>query len=407
MFYAQEKQSWLYGNLTGLWAPDVGHDSAALATIKRGGYYATNPTPKLTVVSLNVNFWVDQNPAAKTDAGAKAEGEKQFQFLEQTLEAASAAGRAVHILGHQPPVDTASPLSPLWLPHHYARFSSIISRYKTVVRGMFFGHIHTDQFTILRECRNTTHSGTYKETTGIKWCSGGGDYAPGDVFEAGLDGLCPLVPSDWSTDHAVTSCEKVCDAAKQCLGFTLYFNETQRRMRECCFRTGSTAYKPADPTSTARCYEKPPSVACDGEPLAVFLPGPSLTEGWPATNPAVRLLEFDPDTYELADMRTYNADLHHANAGNELQWRLEYSFRSFFGMDDLSPKSFAELVSQLADAHDPAGMWHAYRGRGDGCLFCSGYESSSAPFAPIYPCKPCVGQCKTDYINALNGTSVM
>ena len=58
---------------SGLWAPDVGHDSAALATIKRGGYYATNPTPKLTVVSLNVNFWVDQNPAAKTDAGAKAE----------------------------------------------------------------------------------------------------------------------------------------------------------------------------------------------------------------------------------------------------------------------------------------------------------------------------------------------
>ena len=30
---------------------------------------------------------------------------------------------------------------------------------------------------------------------------------------------------------------------------------------------------------------------------SVRLPGVSLTEGFPATNPALRLLEFDPETF--------------------------------------------------------------------------------------------------------------
>jgi hypothetical protein len=54
-------------------------------------------------------------------------------------------------------------------------------------------------------------------------------------------------------------------------------------------------------------------VMCDGMPVGVVIPGPSLTEGYPATNPSLRLLEFDPDTFELVDMKTYYGDLHAAN----------------------------------------------------------------------------------------------
>ena len=47
---------------------------------------------------------------------------------------------------------------------------------------------------------------------------------------------------------------------------------------------------------TARCYEKP-GIRCDGPATTVLLPGPSLTEGFPATNPSLRLLEFDSSTF--------------------------------------------------------------------------------------------------------------
>jgi len=37
---------------------------------------------------------------------------------------------------------------------------------------------------------------------------------------------------------------------------------------------------------------------------SIMLPGPSLTEGYPATNPALRLLKFDANTYDLQDVIT-------------------------------------------------------------------------------------------------------
>lgn len=48
----------LYDNLTATWADDVRHDPIALESIKSGGYYATSPIAGLTVIALNVNYWV-------------------------------------------------------------------------------------------------------------------------------------------------------------------------------------------------------------------------------------------------------------------------------------------------------------------------------------------------------------
>jgi hypothetical protein len=62
-------------------------------------------------------------------------------------------------------------------------------------------------------CRNRTAGGAplvYKETTGIKWCSGGGDLYPGDVFGAGVDSECPTIPAGWSVNETVERCNAVC-----------------------------------------------------------------------------------------------------------------------------------------------------------------------------------------------------
>lgn len=398
VYYGDERQAWLYENVTeSLWG--VGLEPSDAVPLKRGGYYAVQVLEGLTVVSLNINLWVTQNPeATNPNSSAAAEGERQLLWLEATLATVEARGDVAHLLGHQPPDGSNAWVAGLW-----PRFASVVARHRTTVMGLFWGHVHTDQWSIVRDCREVNATDGYVETTGIKWCSGGGDYAPGDAFGAGVDGICPLLPAEWSVDQrGVPACEAVCDKEASCVGFTLEF---ATKGAECCFRTGSTASKPPDPASKNRCYEKPPQLACDGAPAAVMLPGPSLTEGYPAKNPAVRLLEFDPVTFVLTEVRTFTADLHAANApGGSLKWGLEYDFRQQFGMADLTPSSFDNLSARLAEEDSP--LWARYKGMGDGALFCSSYSSKTAPFPPRSPCASCEGECKATFLALLNGTNL-
>ena len=111
----------------------------------------------------------------------------------------------------------------------------------------------------------TGHTGAdgYMLTTGIKWCSGGGDLAVPNLFGAGNDGgHCPVIPRGWSDQRAVAACEAACSNRTACVGFNLDFNESHfAGARECCFRTGNVASKPKCPPPpypcNARCYEKP------------------------------------------------------------------------------------------------------------------------------------------------------
>jgi hypothetical protein len=92
---------------------------------------------------------------------------------------------------------------------------------------------------------------TWSETTRIKWCSGG-NWDPGNPFGGKRDGICPVLPADWTHAEKIARCQAVCAApnASACAGFTFYPEKS-----ECCFRT-NTANKPPDPASTAECYEK-------------------------------------------------------------------------------------------------------------------------------------------------------
>ena len=106
---------------------------------------------------------------------------------------------------------------------------------------------------------NPAHPTEWERTTGIKWCSGGDYEVPGDPFGEGYaagDLWCPLLPEDASAEKQVAMCEAVCGAANAtaCAGFTLYPGAGTQKA-QCCFRT-DTEQKPADPASTAVCYEK-------------------------------------------------------------------------------------------------------------------------------------------------------
>ena len=220
--YGDARQSWLFDHVAALWAPDLQHEPAALASVRKGGWFATRPVAGLTVISLNINYWETQNPETKDPASSASKlGVAQFSWLEAALAAAEAVGDAVHILGHQPPGPNPPGPGDVWVDGTWPRLSVLVERYDHIVRGLFFGHVHTDEWTLLRGCHT------------------------------------PLA---------------------------------------------------AEASRAAQ------AVRCDGRAHTLLLPGVSLTEGFPATNPALRLLEFDPETFELHEAYTYYADLHAANA---------------------------------------------------------------------------------------------
>ena len=426
-------QAWQYTNLSSMWAPDLQNDPSALATVLLGGWFATQAAPGLTVVSLNVNYWCTYD----NGNGAAELAEAQFTWLEDTLSAASSRGDAVHILGHEPPGDAAprewsyyGGVSGQWKVGYWSRYTELCARFKSNIRGHFFGHVHTDQWTLLRSCANGT--GAYIETTGIKFCSGGStpDLNFGDLFGEGYDPIsatdasphCPIVPSNWTVGQAVAACERVCSGVQNqtCVGFTFYVNysATDRQpqsvdgtthwpVNECCFRTGSVARKPSCPTCLNRCYEKPPNQVCDGLASGVLLPAPALTEGFPATNPGIRLLEFDPTSFELLDAHTFTADLHRGNRDGKLDWRLEYSFREFFGIPDMSVESFENLSTKLLEGGDE---WRQYMGRGDGSYFIKSYDAATASFEPKLGadslCHEADVNCRAKVVSYLNATSL-
>lgn len=331
--FGTEAMAWLYTKLAELWGPDLGWDEAALETLRIGGYYSVLAAPDLTVISLNTNYLVWMNSEMK-DKGSDAYGLGlgMLDWFEVELLKARDAGphMRVHILGHIMPADgtSAEVYGELWLPGFYKRFELAIQRAggSKLVKGMFWGHVHTDQWTISREC------------------------------------------TEQDVDHGRQN------------------NESD--------------------------YSH-----CTGAAMAVMLAGPSLTEGWPATDPAFRVLEFsaEPDTsrWGLLDAHTFAADLNEGNSPpgtdrrshheKDLRWKLLYSFTDKFGMRELSPSSFEKLASRMR--HPFSFEWEQYRGKGNGSIYCSGYNSTSAPFTAHHPCTtPCRGDCKDVWVAWLNGS---
>lgn len=146
----------------------------------------------------------------------------------------------------------------------------------------------------------------------------------------------------------------------------------------------------------------PASDVCSGRAFGVILNGPSLTEGYPATNPTIRRLVFTGS--KLTDIYTYIADLHEAESSGSLRWVLEYDFRKQFQMSDLSPASFEVLHAQFAQPVNQ--LWHDYRGRGDGTLFVGRYLTRNSTTSPPKSCNATGGRwsCQAAAVCQLNAT---
>ena len=427
-FGSSEEMAWLYGPLTdGALGADLAHDAAALATLRAAGYYTTNLTAATALVALNTNYWGSFNPAHTGNASAAAAlGEAQFQWLEATLRALRASNRSALVIGHIPPG------SGTWLPGAYSRYRAILTSYHPVVLAEFFGHDHRDQVTLVRSCSpppaaaappprarsshaplesgarsplalaldaaaagaGAPYAGPWIRTCGIEWCSGG-NLAVGDVWGRGTEPgapHCPLLPAANGTEEGrVALCEGVCGLNASCAGFTRYPSDGSA-FGACCFRT-STRDKPVDPASTACCYEKvPPPGPCSGgpqEPLHVLFSAPSVTEGYPPSNPGLRFYSLAAGSLAPLEAHTLWLNLSASNADWAPRWQAEYDASAAYGMAGVGAAEWAGALAGWAAGGAPG--WEAF-------VNFSQKRYQGTP--------QCEGACKAAWLGWMNGSAV-
>lgn len=391
VYYGTEDMQWLYSNLTRIFGDDFSNDNAAIASLLHGGWYCTPVSsvttgPGLYIIGLNTNYWTTLNPQlTNTSSEAYQLGQEQFLWLNTTLSNLTLMNKKVLITGHIPPMG-------FWLNNYWATYRRIMTLYPSTVVASFFGHTHVDQFTLVRSCSEIQPNQPidWIITPGVNWCSGG-NLDVGDIFNAGIwnnDAWCPLLPTGTPMNTSVSMCETVCANASTCAGFTWY--PSVGSAGSCCFRT-AVDNMPYNSSSTAVCYAKPSCADGDGAPLHVVYASPSLTEGYPASNPGIRKFIIDSDTYEIMDMVTYYGNITSANEKLTFIWEEEYSVKNDYQLPDLSADSFNTLVNQDMKVNN-SNSWS---------IFWSSYRKQY--FGPSYV--PCDGPCKVGMLGLLNGST--
>ncbi|XP_076040570.1 sphingomyelin phosphodiesterase-like [Oratosquilla oratoria] len=137
--------SWLYDDVARHWSTWLDH--VTLEDVARGGYFSVSPLPGLRVISLNTNYCNRENWWLLLQ---NEDPTLELAWLTVELSMAERAGEKVHILGHIPP--GGGSCENTW-SHH---FNSLVTRYESTVRGLFFGHTHNDEWQVMYDAENFT-----------------------------------------------------------------------------------------------------------------------------------------------------------------------------------------------------------------------------------------------------------
>jgi len=128
--------------------------AAATASFEKAGYYSL-PNPAVAnheLIVINSNLWAAHNSQACSDSDPDPGG--QFRWLAGVLERIDRAhGRASLIMHILPGIDaiksSAGAPREFWTQACTQKLISELSSFPGVVRGMYAGHIHRDDFRLL------------------------------------------------------------------------------------------------------------------------------------------------------------------------------------------------------------------------------------------------------------------
>eukprot|EP00977_Amphora_coffeiformis_P003156 scaffold586_cov155-Amphora_coffeaeformis.AAC.17 len=126
---------------------DVLETETEWSTFRLGGYLARNVADHMTVLSLNTLLYAT---AHSPDQSHVSDPLDQFAWLQKQLAVAQTANRKVYIAGHIPPALGSYRHSQLWHESYARRYYTILDEYDGVIAGQFFGHLHSDEFRLIR-----------------------------------------------------------------------------------------------------------------------------------------------------------------------------------------------------------------------------------------------------------------
>jgi hypothetical protein len=120
----------------------------------------------------------------------------------------------------------------------------------------------------------------------------------------------------------------------------------------------------------------------------VLYSAPSVTEGYPPSNPGLRYYDLQEGSLAVLEATTLWLNLTQANAEWAPRWQLEYAAREAYGMQDLSAASWEGAVGAWAGG---GAAWGAFVGYSQKL-----YEDTPA----------CERSCKAAWLGWINGSQV-
>lgn len=106
-------------------------------TISHGGYYSTKIGTNMYIINLNSLLYDNIN------IFHLIQGEEQWEWFEGMLKQIRDEGASLWIINHICPFSHEARSS------YTSRFVSIISQYTDIIKYQFYGHVHSDTFTLL------------------------------------------------------------------------------------------------------------------------------------------------------------------------------------------------------------------------------------------------------------------
>lgn len=316
-----------------MWRPWIPKDQRS--TFRQGGYFMVNVAPRLNILTLNTMYFYVRNKAVDNCLHPKSPAYLQLIWFEDQLKNARTTQERIYVIGHVPPS-----------PRDYkgtclTEYMRIASNYTDVVMGHFFAHLNMDHFLMFDGRQDTLLN---LEDDMVM------DKVHQKVFDI----------ADYDDDHEVHATRNI-DA----------YLDWLRDM-----------YKDIDPLDDKRA---PPNTQ---PPLVVVQVSPSVL---PVYNPAIRIYKYEINPEDIEDndddededdddeddedelkphgtllsYSQYFANLTKWNrmpSDQQLEYELEYSTDTAYGMEDLSVESYFELAKSMIE-HSKEGkqLWSMYR----------------------------------------------
>eukprot|EP01111_Echinosteliopsis_oligospora_P000100 TRINITY_DN1009_c1_g1_i1.p1 TRINITY_DN1009_c1_g1~~TRINITY_DN1009_c1_g1_i1.p1 ORF type:complete len:437 (-),score=74.16 TRINITY_DN1009_c1_g1_i1:74-1384(-) len=111
--------------------------------LEMGAYNTSFDGGRLKIIALNTLLYSVRGIATGNDPCG------QFSWLKNQLNDAIQTNSRVYITGHVLPGVDAYSYRALWDTEYNSAFLSILSEYDSVIDGIFFGHIHRDEFRVI------------------------------------------------------------------------------------------------------------------------------------------------------------------------------------------------------------------------------------------------------------------